>query len=58
MRFEHVVGHNGLHGALYYQWKFDTENFALELDRVQLTAGLLFLAFTGAWPGAVFESAL
>lgn len=56
MRHKHAVGHNGLHGALYYHWKFDTEIFALELDRVQLAAGLLFLAFTGARPGAIFES--
>ncbi|KAL8640700.1 MAG: hypothetical protein Q9228_002414, partial [Teloschistes exilis] len=56
MRPKHVVGHNGLHGTLYYHWKFDTEIFALELERVELAAGLLFLAFTGARPGAIFES--
>lgn len=57
MRYKHVVGHNGLHGALYYYWKFDTEIFTLELERVELAAWLLFLAFTGARPGAIFESA-
>ena len=55
MRQKHVVGHNGLHGALYYHWKFNTKIFALELERVQFTAGLLFLA-TGARPSAIFES--
>lgn len=33
MRQKHVVGRNGLHGALYYHWKFDTEIFALELEQ-------------------------
>ena len=56
MRHKHVVGHNSLHGALYYHWKFDAEIFALELERVELAAGLLFLAFTGARPGAIFKS--
>ncbi|KAL9576434.1 MAG: hypothetical protein Q9203_007748, partial [Teloschistes exilis] len=56
MRHKPVVGHNGLHGALYYQWKFDTATFTLELERVELALGLLFLAFTGARPGAIFES--
>lgn len=56
MRHKHVVGHNGLHGALYYHWKFDIETFALKLERVKLAAGLLFLAFIEARPGAIFES--
>ncbi|KAI4191879.1 MAG: hypothetical protein LQ350_008723, partial [Teloschistes chrysophthalmus] len=56
MRHKPVVGHNGLHGALYYHWKFDTATFTLELERVELALGLLFLAFTGARPGAIFES--
>lgn len=33
MRQKHVVDHNGLHDALYYHWKFDTEIFALELKQ-------------------------
>ena len=41
MRHKHVVGHNGLHGALYYHWKLDTGIFALELDRVERAAGSL-----------------
>ncbi|KAL9577662.1 MAG: hypothetical protein Q9203_007379, partial [Teloschistes exilis] len=56
MRDKPVVGYNGLHGALYYHWKFDTEIFTLELERVELALGLLFLAFTGAGPGAIFAS--
>ncbi|MCJ1473138.1 hypothetical protein MMC13_001789 [Lambiella insularis] len=56
MKAKHVIGHNGLHGALYYHWKFDTEVFTLELERIQLAAGSLFLAYTGARPGAIFES--
>ena len=56
MRHKHVVDHNGLHGALHYHWKFDTEIFALELERVEFAARLVFLAFTGARPGAIFES--
>lgn len=56
MRQKHVVDHSGLHDALYYHWKFDTEIFALKLERVQLTAGLLFLAFIGVRPDAIFES--
>ena len=55
MRHKHVIGHNGLYGALHYHWKFDTETLTLELERVQLTAGLLSLAFTGVRPGAIFE---
>ncbi len=57
MKQKHVVGHNGVHGALYYHWKFDTEVFALELERMHLAAGTLFLSFTGCRPGAIFESA-
>lgn len=56
MRQKHVVGHNGLHGALYYYWKFDTDKVALKLERVQLATRLLFLAFTSARSGAIFES--
>ena len=56
MKHKPVVGHTGLYGALYYHWKFDTEIFALELDRVNLAAGLLFIAYIGARPGAIFES--
>ena len=56
MKHEYDIGHNGLHGALHYNWKFDTEIFALKLERVELAVGLLFLAFTGARPGAIFES--
>lgn len=56
MKQKHVVGHNGVHGALYYHWKFDTEVFTLEVERVQLAMGILFLAFTGCRPGALFES--
>ena len=56
MRHKHVIGHDGLHGALYYYWKFDTETLTLELERVRLAAGLLPLAFTGVRPGAIFES--
>jgi len=56
MREKSVIGHNALLGALYYHWKFDTEVFDLERDRVQLAAVLLFLAYTGARPGAIVES--
>jgi hypothetical protein len=56
MREKSVIGHNALLGALYYHWKFNTEVFDLERDRVQLAAVLLFLAYTGARPGAVVES--
>lgn len=57
MRHKHVIGHKGLHCALYYHWKFDTEIFALELERVELAAGLLFLSFTRSRPGTIFENA-
>ena len=30
--------------------------FALELERVELAAGLLFLTFIRAWPNAIFKS--
>ena len=56
MRQKHVIGHQGLYGALYYHWKFDTEIFPLERERVQLAAVLLFLAYTGSRPGAIVES--
>ena len=56
MRQKHVIGHQGLYGALYYHWKFDTEIFPLERERVQLAAVLLFLAYTGSRPGAIIES--
>ena len=56
MKHKPVVGHTGLYGVLHYHWKFDTEVFAHELQRVSLAAGLLFIAYTGARPGAVFES--
>lgn len=56
MREKFVIGHNGLLGALYYHWKFDTEVFDLERDRIQLAAVLLLLAYTGARPGAIVES--
>ena len=48
--------YNGLYSAFFYHWKFDTERFDLERDRVQLSAVLLFYAFTGARTGAVVES--
>ena len=53
---KHVLGHNGLHGALFYHWKLDRETFTHERERVQLATVLLFLAYTGARPGAVVES--
>jgi len=53
MQEKHVIGHKGLRAALYYHWKFDTELFSTERDRVQLAAILLFLAYTGARPGAI-----
>lgn len=56
MKEKSVIDHNALLGALHYHWKFDTEVFDLERDRVQLAAVLLFLACTGARPGAVVES--
>ncbi len=56
MQAKHVIGHKGLRAALYYHWKFDTELFSTERDRVQLAAILLFLAYTGARPGAIVES--
>ena len=56
MRQKHVIGHQGLYGALYYHWKFDTEIFPLEWERVQLVAVLLFSAYTGSRPGAIVES--
>ena len=40
------MGHTGSYGALYYHWKFDTEAFAHELQRVNVAAGLLFIAYT------------
>ena len=41
---------------MIYHWKFDTEVFALELERVNYSAGLLFIGFTGARLGVIFES--
>jgi hypothetical protein len=56
MRQKFLLGHQGLYGALYYHWIFDTELFTFERERVQLPAVLLFLAYTGARPGAIVES--
>ena len=50
------VGHNTLLGMLHYHWKFDTSIFPCERERVQLATILLFLAYTGARPGAIVES--
>ena len=46
----------GLFGALHYHWVYDTEQYELERNRVQLAAVLLIIAFTGSRPGAVVES--
>lgn len=56
IRHKHVVGHNGLHGALYYDRKFDATVFAVELVCAALTTGLLFLASTGPQSGIIFKS--
>ena len=56
MKPTYTVGHNTLLGMLHYHWKFDTEIFTFERERVQLATVLLFLAYTGARPGAIVES--
>ncbi|KAL9050325.1 MAG: hypothetical protein Q9206_005133 [Seirophora lacunosa] len=53
---KHTVGYNGILGALYYHWIFDTETFPTERDRVQLAFFILLLAYTGSRPGAIVES--
>ena len=52
----YTVGHHTLMGMLHYHWTFDTSRFSLERERLQMPAVLLFLAFTGARPGAAVES--
>ena len=56
MKHKPIVGYTGLYGALYYHWRFDTEIFTHELERVSLAAGFLLVVYTGARPGAIFES--
>ena len=56
MKATYTVGHNTLLGMLHYHWNFDTEVFVFERERIQLATVLLFLAYTGARPGAIVES--
>lgn len=56
MKQNYTVGHNTLLGMLHYHWCFDTAVFSFERERVQLATVLLFLAYTGARPGAIVES--
>ena len=56
IRAKHELAVDGLFGAFYYYWVYDTEAFALERDRVQLATVFLFLAYTGCRPGAIVES--
>ena len=56
MNQTYTVEHNTLLGMLHYHWKFDNEIFPFERERVQLATVLLFLAYTGAKPGAIVES--
>ena len=56
MKPTYTVGHNTLLGMLHYHWNFDTAVFPFERERVQLATVLLFLAYTGARPGAIVES--
>jgi hypothetical protein len=51
-----TVGHQGLYGALYYHWNFDTEVFPFERERIQLPEVLLTIAYTTSRPGSVIES--
>ncbi|KAL8724132.1 MAG: hypothetical protein Q9166_008119 [cf. Caloplaca sp. 2 TL-2023] len=53
---KHTVGYNGILGALYYHWIFDTETFPTERDRIHLAFFILLLAYTGSRPGAIVES--
>ena len=52
----YTVGHHTLMGMLHYHWTFDTTRFPLERERLQMPTVLLFLAYTGARPGAIVES--
>ena len=56
MQQTYTVGHNTLLGMLHHHWTFDKTSFPIERERVQLAAILLFLAYTGARPGAIVES--
>ncbi|KAL8673854.1 MAG: hypothetical protein Q9168_001719 [Polycauliona sp. 1 TL-2023] len=57
-RPKYTVGYNGILGALYYHWIYDTETFPTGRDRVQLAFYILLLAYTGSRPGAIVESAV
>ncbi|KAL9578821.1 MAG: hypothetical protein Q9203_006953, partial [Teloschistes exilis] len=55
-RPKQTLGYDAVVGALYYHWIFDTERFPTDRDRLQLALYVLFLAYTGARPGAILES--
>ena len=52
-----VLGLDVTFALLRFLWNYDTENYSLEINRVQHAALILTLAYTGSRPGAVVESA-
>ena len=57
MKQTFTVGHHTFLGMIHHHWTFDESRFALERKGVQLPTILLFLAYTGARPGVIVESA-
>ncbi|KAI4132430.1 MAG: hypothetical protein LQ347_002588 [Umbilicaria vellea] len=55
-RAKPTIGPAGLNAALCYHWRYDTEVFAHERQRVQLATILLLIAYTTSRPGALVVS--
>lgn len=53
---KHILGYDGVLGALSYRWTIDTEKYRFERDRIQLALFILLLAYIGQRPGALVES--